>query len=141
MQYVCDAGDKTWFRIETAGEAMLESKAMNHAVEKYFVDAQDKATRSYAPPKSLASIEQKIGLKAHIQRSMPVFLTLRDKDGTSLVTAMLPPAGISEADFRPVIVGPGNTDPYPAHGDAIGMLAAHAGHKLDPARCFPYRRS
>ena len=140
MQYVCDAGALTWFRMETAGEAMLESKAMNHAVEKYFADAHDKAVRAYAPPKSLAAFEQKIGLKAHIQRSMPIFLTLRDKDGTSLVTAMLPPAGVGEADFRPVIVGPGNTDPYPAHGNAIQALAAHFRFKLDPARCFPYKR-
>src|SRR5262249_45836766 len=36
MQFVCDAPPKTWFRIETEGEATLESREMNHAVEKYF---------------------------------------------------------------------------------------------------------
>jgi hypothetical protein len=34
MQFVCDAPPKTWFRIETEGEAALESRAMDHAVEK-----------------------------------------------------------------------------------------------------------
>jgi hypothetical protein len=47
MQFVCDAGAVTWFRIETAGEALLESRAMNHAVEKYFQDAYDSALQSY----------------------------------------------------------------------------------------------
>ena len=38
MQFVCDAPDgKTWFRIETEAEAVLESEAMKHAVEKYFL--------------------------------------------------------------------------------------------------------
>ena len=36
MQFVCDAPPKTWFRIETEGEAALESRAMDHAVEKDF---------------------------------------------------------------------------------------------------------
>ncbi len=36
MLYVCDAPPKTWFRIETTGEAALESRAMDHAVDKYF---------------------------------------------------------------------------------------------------------
>ena len=37
MQYVCDAPKgKTWFRIETEGEAAHESRLMSHAVEKYF---------------------------------------------------------------------------------------------------------
>ena len=140
MQYVCDAGASTWFRIETSGEAVLESAAMNHAVERFFRDSHDKATNAYVPPKSLPVIEQKIGLKAHIQKVMPVFLTLRDKDGGALVTAMLPPAGVDTKTFRPVIVGPANADPYPLHADAIAKLAAHFKLTLDPARCYPYRR-
>ena len=73
---------------------------------------------------------------------MPLFLTLRDSDGTGLVTAMLPPGGIDPADtpFRPIVVGPGNADTYPAHGDAIEKLAAHFGLALDREHCFPYRR-
>src|SRR5262249_28386421 len=85
-------------------------------------------------------IEQNIGLKAHIQRVMPRFLTLRDGEGNGLITAMLPPAGQDERGFRPIIVGPSNSDPYPEHGDAIRTLAAYYGLTLDQARCYPYRR-
>ena len=140
MQYVCDAGSKTWFRIETAGEAALESRAMDHAVEKYFCQAHTQAAGTFVPPKLGRYIEQNIGLKAHVQRAMPLFLTLRDGEGKALVTAMLPPAGQDESTFRPIVVGPGNSDPYPEHGEAIAALAAHLGFTLDPARCFPYRR-
>ena len=141
MQYVCDAGPLTWFRFETLGEAIQESAAMNHAVERFFRDAHDKATQAYVPPKSMAAFEQKIGLKAHIQKSMPLFLTLRDKDGTALATAMLPPSGLDAKGFRPVIVGPANADPFPAHAEAIKNLAAHYKLTLDPLRCYPYRRA
>ena len=140
MQFVCDASAATWFRIETVGEATLESSVMEHAVDRFFRDAYDKAAQSYAPPKSLAMIEQKIGLKAHIQRSMPRFLTLRDKDGVALVTAMLPPDGVDTRGFRPVIVGKGNADPYLAYAEAIKKLGDHFKFTLDPARCYPYRR-
>jgi hypothetical protein len=140
MQYVCDAPPKTWFRIETEGEAALESRAMNHAVEKYFLQAFEHATMSYVPPRSAHYIEQNIGLKAHIQRVMPLFLTLRDGEGRALATAMLPPQGKDDRTFKPIIVGVENCDPYPEHGEAIRLLAKHFGLTLDPARCFPYRR-
>lgn len=140
MQYVCDAPPNTWFRIETEGEAALESRAMDHAVEKYFRQAYQQAAESYVPPKSAHYIEQNIGLKAHIQRVMPMFLTLRDSEGKALVTAMLPPAGQSDSKFRPIIVGFGNADPYPEYGEAIHLLAQHFGLTLDPARCYPYHR-
>lgn len=140
MQFVCDAPPKTWFRIETAGEAALESRAMNHAVEKYFKQYYEQAARSYVPPPSAPYIEQNIGLKAHIQRVMPLFLTLRDAEGKALVTAMLPPLGKDERSFKPIVVGFDNSDPYPEHGDAIRTLGKHYGITLDPARCFPYRR-
>jgi hypothetical protein len=140
MQYVCDAPPKTWFRIETDGEAALESRAMDHAVERYFRQAYEHAAASYVPPKSSHYIEQNIGLKAHVQRVMPIFLTLRDNEGKALATAMLPPAGQDERSFRPIIVGVGNSDPYPEHGDAIASLAQHYNLTLDPARCYPYRR-
>lgn len=140
MQYVCDAGATTWFRIETEAEAALESRAMNHAVEKYFRQAYEHAAHSYVPPRSAHYIEQNIGLKAHIQRVMPMFLTLRDGEGKALVTAMLPPAGQSEQTFRPIIVGFENEDPYAEHGEAIRLLGEHFGIALDPVRCYPYRR-
>ena len=140
MKYVCDAGAATWFRIETGGEATLESRVMNHAVDKYFQDAYDGALAAYVPPKSLAAVEQSIGRSAFIQKAMPLFMTLRDKDGAALVTAMLPPAGQDPKTFRPVVVGPSNADPYPAHGDAIMVLAKHMRMPLDPARCYPYKR-
>jgi hypothetical protein len=142
MQFVCDApSSKTWFRIETEAEAILESRAMDHAVEKHFRQAYEQAAKAYVPPRTGLFIEQDIGLKAHIQRVMPIFLTLRDPEGTALVTAMLPPAGRDERTFRPIVVGFENSDPFPEHGDAIEALADHFGLRLDPDRCFPYRRS
>jgi hypothetical protein len=140
MQYVCEAQPKTWFRIETQAEADLESRAMNHAVEKYFRRAYEEAAMNYEPPRNAPVFERNIGLKAHIQRAMPIFLTLRDGEGTALATAMLPPAGHDEKAFTPIIVGPENSDPYPEHGEAIRALGAHFGFKLDPMRCYPYRR-
>jgi hypothetical protein len=140
MRYVCDApGGRTWFRLESAEEAADESAAMRHAVEKHFRQEKTKAEQSFAPA-STRFIEQEIGLKAHVQKTMPLFLTLRDDDGKPLVTAMLPPGGQEDRKFRPIIVGVANSDPYPQHGDAIQALAAHFGIDLDPARCFPYRR-
>jgi hypothetical protein len=141
MQFVCEAPPKTWFRIETEGEAALESKAMNHAVEKYFKQSYEHAAKTYVPPKTGLYIEQNIGLKAHIQRVMPRFLTLRDGEGNALVTAMLPPAGEDERTFKPIIVGSGNSDPYLEHGEAIRKLGEHLGFTLDPVRCYPYRRA
>ena len=139
MQFVCDAPSKTWFRIETEGEAALELRAMDHAVEKYFAQAYEQAARTYVPPRG-PEFERNIGLKAHIQRVMPLFLTLRDGEGNALATAMLPPAGQDERSFKPIVVGPGNDDPYPEHGEAIRKLAEHYKLTLDPARCYPYRR-
>ena len=140
MQFVCEAPPKTWFRMETEGEATLESRAMEHAVEKYFKQAYEQATKTYVPPTGRPSFEQNIGLKAHIQRVMPRFLTLRDGEGNALVTAMLPPAGQDERAFRPIVVGANNNDPYPEHGEAIRALAKHYSLTLDPGRCYPYRR-
>ena len=140
MQYICDAPPNTWFRIETQGEAALESRDMDHAVEKYFRQCHEQATKSYVPPQAVSRFEQSIGLKDHIKRAMPMFLTLRDREGKALVTAMLPPAGRSDTAFKPIIVGAGNGDPYTDHGDAIRTLGEHFGMTLDPARCYPYRR-
>jgi hypothetical protein len=140
MRYVCDAPNgKTWFRIETEAEAAAESETMRHAVEKYFRKEQEKASASFQPI-SKVSFEQEIGLKAHVQREMPLFLTLRDGEGNPLATAMLPPGGKDDRSFRPIIVGPGNADPYPEEGDAIRALAEQYGMTLERARCYPYRR-
>jgi hypothetical protein len=140
MQHLCDAQAKTWFRIETVAEAALESRDMDHAVEKYFRLAYEEAAKTYVPPSSARFVEQSIGLKGHVQRVMPIFLTLRDSEGKALATAMLPPQGQDERSFKPIIVGPGNSDPYPEHAEAIGKLGEHFGFKLDPVRCYPYRR-
>lgn len=140
MQYVCDApGDKTWFRIETEGEALAESTLMRHAVEKFFRREREKAVASFRPV-STVFVEQEIGLNAHVQREMPLFLTLRDGEGTALATAMLPPRGAEDAAFRTIIVGPANGDPYVAHADAIAALGRHFGVPLEAARCYPYHR-
>ena len=86
------------------------------------------------------AMEQNIGLKDHIARTMPRFLTLRNSDGTALVTAMLPPEGRDLRALRPVIVGHGNTDPYVEYDEAIETLARHVNLDLDRDICFPYRR-
>lgn len=140
MEYVCDApGELTWFRIVTEGEALAESLAMRHAVEKYFRREWERAEQEYQPPNTVF-IEQAIGLADHIRRTMPLFLTLRDMDGAGLATAMLPAGGKPERGFAPIIVGPGNADPFATHAEAIEALAAHFGLALDRARCYPYRR-
>jgi hypothetical protein len=140
MKYVCDApSGKTWFRIETDGEAALESDAMNHAVEKYFRAELERAKASYQPT-STNYIERDIGLNAHIQREMPLFLTLRDGEGTPLATAMLPPGGKDDEGFRIIIVAADNADPYPAHEEAIAALGKRFSMTLDRERCFPYQR-
>ncbi|MFY0615107.1 MAG: hypothetical protein JXQ99_26490 [Hyphomicrobiaceae bacterium] len=140
MQYVCDAQDLTWFRLETEAEAAAESQLMDHAVEKYFQKAYDDAVRAWAPPASVPAMEQNIGLKAHIERTMPRFLTLRNNEGTALVTAMLPPDDRDLRALRPVIVGHGNSDPYREYAEAIEALGRHVNLDLDPDVCFPYRR-
>ncbi len=140
MKYVCDApGGKTWFRIETEGEAVAESETMHHAVEKYFRKEHERAAQTFQSLSKL-NFEQQIGLKAHIQREMPLFLTLRDGDGNPLATAMLPPGGNDDRSFRPIIVGSANADPYADEGDAIRALGQHFGMTLERARCYPYRR-
>lgn len=140
MQFVCDGPNGTWFRMETEGEAIQESQLMAHSVEKYFKQEAENAAKCFVPPASMRPFEQKIGLKAHVQKMMPIFVTLRDRDGTGLVTAMLPPAGKDEKSFRPIVVGVKNSDPYPKYAEDIKALGRHYGLALDPVRCFPYRR-
>jgi hypothetical protein len=141
MRYVVDAPKgKTWFRIETEAEAARESELMRHAVEKYFRLEKEKAAQTYKPA-SKTFFEQEIGLNAHIQREMPLFLTLRDEDGNAHVTAMLPPRGKDGASFRIIIVGPANADPYPANAEAIKALGSHFGVALERERCYPYQRN
>jgi hypothetical protein len=140
MQFICDApGGKTWFRIESEAEAAQESQIMSHAVEKYFRREQQKAAQSFRPA-SPNYIEQDIGRAAHISREMPLFLTLRDREGAPLATAMLPPHAQANSGFRIIIVGPANGDPYAVHGDAIAALGVHYKMTLDREICFPYSR-
>jgi hypothetical protein len=139
MRYVCDAGQNAWFEIETEAEAARESELMAHAVEKHFRQARDTARASYVPPVG-PFVEQNIGLNAYIRRTMPKFLTLRDPDGNGLATAMLtaPAAGMGKT--RPIVVGFGNSAPYPEHEGAIRKLGEHFGVELDRLRCYPYSR-
>ncbi|HEX4304294.1 MAG TPA: hypothetical protein VHZ78_15990 [Rhizomicrobium sp.] len=131
MQYVCDApGDKTWFRIETESEAVLESQAMRHALENHFALERQRAIANYRPPATLNNIERYIGLDAHVTRTMPRFLTLRDKQGTPLASAMLPPQATGSGHFRPTIVGPAYSDAYSAHDGAIAALEKCFGLSL-----------
>jgi hypothetical protein len=140
MEYICDAPNgRTWFRLMTEVEAANESAEMRHAVEKHYRRDLERAADSYRPLTTVF-IEQDIGKKAHINRTMPLFLTLRDEDGKPLVTAMLPPGGREDPDFTCIVVGLANADPYPKHADAIAALARHFDIALDRADCYPYRR-
>ena len=56
----------------------------------------------------------------------------------SLATAMLPPLGRNQVNFRIVIVGPDNSDPYAENDKAIEALARHFGLSLPREECFPY---
>lgn len=139
MRYVCDAPrGATWFRLETEAEAEAEAALMRHSVDKYFRRHEAAARETYRVPSGTATFEQAIGLKDHIARSMPLFLTLRADDGEGLATAMLPPGGRNQANFKIVIVGPENADPYEEHEKAIQALARHFKLELPRAECFPY---
>jgi hypothetical protein len=111
---------------------------MRHAVDKYFRREKEKAAASYQPA-TTTYIERDIGLAAHIKREMAVFLTLRDREGAALATAMLPPGGRDDQAFRIIIVGPANADPYPKEEEAIAALGKHYGLALTRERCFPYK--
>ena len=140
MKFVCDVlGGKTWFRIETEAEAEQESALMHHAVDKHFRREKERAFGTFRPSSTIY-IEQNIGLDAHLQREMPLFLTLRDGEGNGLATAMLSPGGHDDPEFRQIIVSEKNSDPYPEHEDAIQALGAHFGLTLDREHCFPYSR-
>jgi len=139
MRYVCDAPNgATWFRLDTEAEAEAEAALMRHAVDRYFRRFEDMARESYRAPQGMAGFEQAIGLKDHIARTMPLFLTLRADDGAGLATAMLPPEGRNQAGFRIIIVGPDNDDPYAECEDAIYALADHFDIDLEREDCFPY---
>ncbi len=142
MKFVCDVlftdrPGRTWFALETESEALAETEAMHHAVHRFFQQAQAKAIASYKPI-GVSFIERDIGLRGHIARAMPIFLTLRADDGEPLATAMLPPGGEADANFRCIIVGPANADPYATQADAIEALGRRYGVELPRAKCFPY---
>lgn len=139
MQFVCDAPrGLTWFSMETQAEADAESELMGHKVSRYFAQFRERARRSYRPREGLAAIERDIGLKDHIEREAPLFLTLRDGEGTALVTAMLTKETRAGENNEGIIVGPRNSDPYPKYADAISALGSHFGVELERDACFPY---
>jgi len=123
MRYVCDASERlAWFRLETEGEAVSESVETHAGVAYFFREARRTALLSYRPRADLSFFERDIGLEAHIQRAMPLFLTLRDRDGTALVTAMLPPAGKDSGSHSIFVWGAGGVDPYESHALALQVL-------------------
>lgn len=83
-----------------------------------------KAVAAYKPT-STASFEQNIGLEACLQREMPLFLTPRDVGHDGLAAAKLPSGGCDAQCLTIVVGGPGNSDPYLAHANAIQALGAH----------------
>ncbi len=108
-------------------------------MEKYFRREKERAAQSFEPT-STVFIERNIGLSAHIQREMALFLTLRNADGKGLATAMLPPGGRDDSNFQKIIVALENSDPYTEHEEAIRALGMHFDLSLDRERCFPYRQ-
>ena len=48
--------------------------------------------------------------------------------------------GKDDPNFRIIIVGKDNGDPYEESQAAIDALGAHYGLTLDRRRCFPYAR-
>lgn len=145
MRYICDAtGSKTWFGIETEFEAATESDVMQHAVEKYFRKEKERATQTYQPTSAIY-IEQEIGLKAHLLREMPLFLTLRSDDGTPLVTAMLPPRGREDRGSGRSSSGRATTIPIPImptrsarwRSISASFSTARAASPTAATSCFP----
>ena len=116
------------------------SETMRHAVEKYFRKEQDKATQSFRPI-SKVYFEQEIGLKAHIQREMPLFLTLRD-DGrhAARYRDAAARAGATTAAFARSSSGPAMPIPIRSRAMRFARSAQHYGMTLERARCYPYRR-
>ncbi|MEQ1619229.1 MAG: hypothetical protein ABL883_12900 [Terricaulis sp.] len=119
-------------------EAEAEAALMRHAVDRYFCSYEVDARDQYQAPPGVASFEQEIGLKDHVARTMPIFLTLRADDGAGLTTAMLPPGGRRLRGFKCVIVGVRNSDPYAEHAPAIAALALHFKIELKREDCYPY---
>jgi hypothetical protein len=128
MQYVCDApGRKAWFRIESESEAFLEDKAMRNSVEHHFENAKLAAVQKYQPAPHLRWFECDIGLKSYLLRAMPMFLTLRDSDGTPLLNVMLPPCGKDDGQHSCQVVGPNGADASNSEVDAVRALETHFG--------------
>jgi hypothetical protein len=50
----------------------------------------------------------------------------------------LPPEGRNQVNFKSVIVGPENADPYVDQAEAIAALGAHYHLDLKREDCFPY---
>ena len=139
MRYVCDAiGGQVWFSLENQSEADHEGAVMHHAVARYFEQERWAAQASYKPREGLAEFERNIALKGHVERVMPLFLTLRDEDGHALVTSMLSRDVERGVLSQAIIVGPANGDPYPDHAEAIALLGKHYGVDLPRETCFPY---
>ena len=95
-----------------------------------------KLPRATGPLQKL-SFEQNIGLVFDIRRQMPLFLTLRDAEGSGLVTAIRPPGGRDYLGFEIIIVGKRNSYPYPQHESAIHALGAHLASLSNEGAAFP----
>jgi len=140
MEFVCEASDETaWFRLVSEADAAQESVLMNHGVVNRFRREKKHAVKAYRA-KSSALADGTIDMDLHIRRTMPCFLSLRDRIGRGLATAMLPPGGRRFPGFPKIIVGRDNTDPYVLYKEAIDALATHFGYPLTRDACFPIAR-
>ena len=60
--------------------------------------------------------------------------------GDRLLCNVLRPRFLTAEQYRPILVGPNNSDPFRDYPMAINILARHFGVELDPVRCYPYRK-
>ena len=129
MKYICDAPDgKTWFRLETEIDAEQESSLMDHCVVERFRRERARAIQN-CRRQSTMSVGQDVGLERQVRVKMPIFLTLRDRAGAALVTAVLAHGTYEEPGAAFLIVGKGNSDPYPDHSAAIEASTGRAASR------------
>jgi len=139
MQYVCDAPKgKTWFRIETEGEAAHESRLMSHTVEN--ISAASGRRQSSPGVRSAQRDRARHRPRGPCTARDAAFPHVARQGGQCTGYSDAATGGKDRGGFRIIIVAASNADPYPEQDAAIAALGAHFGLTLDRHRCFPYGR-
>jgi hypothetical protein len=124
---------KTWFRIETEAEAFQNRRPWTMRW-RYF--NRPGAGRCRLRSTGRAPRHRAEHRPERTSERVPIFSPCATTRAT-LATAMLPPTGQTEREFRPCCgTQPDPIRVYRGH-QALGK---HCGLTLDPVRCFPYRR-